>query len=181
MKEVNTRNFPTFELGTQEGKNVPLWIFAGFQQKGREDSQKSNNGSFHRPPVTSAQCNIATENIPDAAKLPKDFDEDYSQGYGLVREAFRSPTKKNIFNPYTSDHDFRPTNVNDAGENDDSASYNLYKFDKRYQKTIETAQPIKVEFKFCEDVAAGVYGYALVLTNKLESRSSDAQRHLNVI
>ena len=26
MKEVNTQNFWTFELGTQEGVNVPIWI-----------------------------------------------------------------------------------------------------------------------------------------------------------
>ena len=27
MKEVNTQNFRTFELGTQEGINIPTWIF----------------------------------------------------------------------------------------------------------------------------------------------------------
>ena len=32
MKEVNTQNFWTFELGTQEGINTPIWIFVGFQQ-----------------------------------------------------------------------------------------------------------------------------------------------------
>ena len=28
MKEVSTQNFWTFELGTQEGVNVPIWIYA---------------------------------------------------------------------------------------------------------------------------------------------------------
>ena len=32
MKEVNTQNFWTFELGTQEGINIPIWIFAVFRQ-----------------------------------------------------------------------------------------------------------------------------------------------------
>ena len=32
MKEVNTQNLWTFELGTQEGINVPIWIFVAFQQ-----------------------------------------------------------------------------------------------------------------------------------------------------
>ena len=26
MREVNTQNFWTFELGTQEGINIPLWL-----------------------------------------------------------------------------------------------------------------------------------------------------------
>ena len=30
MKEVNTQNFWTFELGTQEGINIPTWIFVVF-------------------------------------------------------------------------------------------------------------------------------------------------------
>ena len=32
MKEVNTQNLWTFELGTQEGINVPRWIIVAFQQ-----------------------------------------------------------------------------------------------------------------------------------------------------
>ena len=39
MKDVNTQNLWTFELGTQEGINVPIWIIVGFQQKVRQDSQ----------------------------------------------------------------------------------------------------------------------------------------------
>ena len=33
MKEVITRLFWTFELGTQERINVPIWIIVGFQQR----------------------------------------------------------------------------------------------------------------------------------------------------
>ena len=51
----------------------------------------------------------------------------------------------------------------------------------RYQKTLESAQPIKVEFKFSETVPAELYGYALVLTNKLVSKSSDGRRHFDLI
>ena len=32
MKEVNTQNLWNFELGKKENKNVPIWIFIGFQQ-----------------------------------------------------------------------------------------------------------------------------------------------------
>ena len=51
--------------------------------------------------------------------------------------------------------------------------------DKRYQKDLERAQPIKAEFKFSEEFPAGIYGYALVLTNKLVGISSDHQRHFH--
>ena len=44
--------------------------------------------------------------------------------------------------------------------------YNLYLFDIKYQKNFESAQPFKVEFRFSEDVLAGIYGYALVLSKK---------------
>ena len=68
------------------------------------------------------------------------------------------------------DNDFRSSN---DGNN---IGYNLYVFDIRYQKNFESAQPIKVEFKFSGVVPAGINGYALVLTNRLISISSDSQR-----
>ena len=49
MKEVNTQNLWTFELGTQERINVPIWNIVGFQQKDRQDSQKLNNDKFYGP------------------------------------------------------------------------------------------------------------------------------------
>ena len=42
MKEVNTQNFWTFELGTQEGINIPIWIFVVFQQNDRQHDQNLN-------------------------------------------------------------------------------------------------------------------------------------------
>ena len=32
-KEVNTQNLWTFELGTQEGDNLQIWIYVVFQKK----------------------------------------------------------------------------------------------------------------------------------------------------
>ena len=66
IKEVKTQNFWTFELGTQEGENFPLWIFVGFQQRKKQDSQNLINDTFYRPPVTSAQGIIGTEKCPDS-------------------------------------------------------------------------------------------------------------------
>ena len=46
MKEVNTQNLWTFELGTQEGINVPIWIFVAFQENDRQNDQNLNNDTF---------------------------------------------------------------------------------------------------------------------------------------
>ena len=170
MKEVNTQSLWTFELGTQEGINVSIWIFVAFQQNDRENDQNLNNDTFYRPLVTSAQCIIGTENYPDSGILINYNDDDYSQGYGQIKEAFKALTKDNLLQPYISDDDFRSSN------NGDNIGYNIYVFDIRYQKNFESSQPIKVEFKFDGVVPAGIYGYALVLTNKLISISSDGQR-----
>ena len=175
MKELNTQNLWNFELGTQEGINVPIWIIVGFQQQDRQNSQNENNDTFYRPPVTSAQCIIGTEKYPDSAILLNYNDDDYNQGYGKIKEAFKALTKDDILQPYISDNDFRSSN------NNNDIGYNLYVFDIRYQKNFENAQPIKIEFKFDGAVDAGVYGYALVLTNKKISISSDGQRHFDLI
>ena len=175
MKEVNTQNFWTFELGTQEGINIPTWIFVGFQQNDRQRDQNLNNDTFVRLPVISAQVVIGTERYPDNSILLNYEDDDYSQGYGQIKEAFKALTKDDILQPYITDNDFRSSNDgNDIG-------YNIYAFDIRYQKNFENAQPVKVEFKFSENVVAGIYGYALVLTNKLISISSDGQRMFDLV
>ena len=76
MKEVNTQNFWTFELGTQEGVNVPIWVFVAFQQHDRQHDQTMNNDTFYRLPVSSAQCIIGTEKYPDNAILLNYDDDD---------------------------------------------------------------------------------------------------------
>ena len=170
MKEVNTQNLWTFELGTQEGINVPIWIFVAFQQNDRKNDQILNNDTFYRPLVTSAQCIIGIEKYPDNSILLNYNDDNYSQGYGQIKEAFKALTKDNILQPYISDADFR------SSKDGNNIGYNIYAFDIRYQKNFESSPPIKFEFKFDGVVPAGVYGYALVLTNKLISISSDGQR-----
>ena len=170
MKEVNTQNLWTFELGTQEGINVPIWIFEAFQQNDRQNDQNLNNDTFDRPLVTSAQCIIGTEKYPGSGILINYNDDEYSQGYGQIKEAFKAITRVNLLQQYISEHDFRSSN---DGNN---IGYNIYVFDIRYQKNFESSQPIKVEFKIDGIVPAGIYGYALVLTNRLISISSDGQR-----
>ena len=176
MKEVNNQNLWNFELGSQENMNVPIWIIIGFQQQDRQDSQNLNNDTFCRLPVVSAQCVIGTEKYPDTGILLNYDDDDYSQGYHQIKEAFRALTKDDILQPFISEEDFRTSNVRAA-----DVGYNLYVFDIRYQKNYTASQPIKIEFKFDGVVPNNVNGYALVLTNKLVSISSDGQRHFDLI
>ena len=124
MKEVNNQNLWNFELGSHENMNVPIWIIIGFQQRDRQDSQNLNNDTFCRLPVVSAQCIIGTEKYPDAGILLNYDDDDYSQAYHHIKEAFRALTKDDILQPYISDDNFRTSNAaaNDVG-------YNLYVFD----------------------------------------------------
>ena len=175
MKEVITQNFWTFELGTQEGINIPTWIFVAFQENNRQHEQNLNNDTFFRLPVTSAQVVIGTERYPDSGILLNYDDDDYSQGYGQIKEAFRALTKDDLLKPYITVDDFRSSN------NDNDVGYNIDAFDIRYQKNFENAQPVKVEFKFSENIAAGIYGYALVLTNRLVSITSEGQRMFDLI
>ena len=89
MKEVNTQNFGTFELGTQEGVNVPIWVFVAFQQQDRQHDQTLNNDTFYKMPVSSAQCIIGTEKYPHKAISLNYDDDDYSQGYGMIKKLLK--------------------------------------------------------------------------------------------
>ena len=95
-------------------------------------------------------------------------DDDYSQGYHQIKEEFKALTKDDILQPYISDDDFKFSNVRA-----DDVGYSLYVFDIRYQKNYTASQPINVEFEFDGVVAYDINGYALVLTNKSVSTSSD--------
>ena len=138
MKQVNNQNVWNFELGSQENMNVPVWIIIGFQQQDRQDSQNLNNDTFCRLPVVSAQCIIGTEKYPDAGILLNYDDDDYSQGYHQIKEAFKALTKDDILQPYISEDNFRTSNVaaNDIG-------YNLYIFDLDIRKILQILNQLK--------------------------------------
>ena len=174
LKEVNTQNFWTIELGTQEGINVPIWIFVVSQQSDRQHDQNFNNDTFVRLPVISAQVVNGRERYPNTGILLNYKDDDYSQGYGQRKEAFKALTQHDILQPYISEADFRSSN---DGE---KIGFNIHAFDIRYQKIFEGGQLVKVDFKFNGVVPAGKNGYALVLTNRLESIGSDGQRMFEI-
>ena len=165
MKEVNTQNFWTFELGNQKGMNVPLFLFVVFQKRNRQDSQNLNNDTFYRPPVTVAQCNIGSERYPDNSIILNYDDDDNSERYAQIKETFRALTRDDILQLYISYHYYR-SNIdgNDIG-------YSLYVFDIRYQKNLTNSQPNKIEFIFSDIILLEIYGYAIILTKKLISIS----------
>ena len=80
---------------------------------------------------------FGTENYLDFAILVNCYDDNYSQGYGQIKEIFRALTRDDILKPYKSDENFRFSN------DDNDIGYNLYVFDTKYQKKLETAQPKK--------------------------------------
>ena len=175
MEEVKIQNFGTFELRTQEAINVHLWNIVGFQQMDRQNSRILNNDTFNRAPVTSAQCIIGTGKYPDFGILINSNDDDYSQGYDQIKKALRALTKDDVLLQFKSEHAFRSTN------NGDDIGYKLYVFDIRYQKSLESGQTIKIDFNFSNNILVGIYGYALVVTNKLVSIISYGQRHFDLI
>ena len=174
MKEVKNQKLWNFELGSQERMNVPIWVIIGFQQQDRQDSQNLNNDTFCWLPVTSCLCKIGTEKYPG---IFLNYDDDNScQGCSQFKEAFRAFTKDNILQPYISDDDFRSSKVSA-----DDIGYNLYYFEIRYQQNFTASQPFKVELKFDGFLPNVLNGYALVLTNKLVSTSSDGNRHFDLL
>ena len=134
------------------------------------------NDTFCRLPVVTAQAIIGTEKNPDAGILINYDDDYYSQGYSQTKEAFRALTKDDILQPYISDDFYRPSNVRA-----DDVGYTLYDFDIRYQQNFTAFQSSKVEFNFDRVVPNDINGFALVLTNKLVSISSDGQRNFDLI
>ena len=99
MEEVNTQHLWNFELGTQQGINVPILFFVGFQQMDRQVSQNLNNDIFYGPPVASSHVVIGTERYHDNGLLLDYKDDKYSQGYGQIKEAFKALTQDDILQP----------------------------------------------------------------------------------
>ena len=110
MEEVNTQKLCNFKLGTQEGIELPIWIFVSFQQIDRQDSQNLHNNSPHKPTVSSAHVVIGTERYLDNSLLLNYDDDGYSQGYRQIKEAFKALTKNDILQQYISEHNFGSSN-----------------------------------------------------------------------
>ena len=110
-------------------------------------------------PNVSAQGVIGNEKYPDTEILLIFEDDEYSQWYHQIKEAFRALRHDDVVQPYISENDFR------SSKDGVDVRYNIHAFDIRYQKNFESSQPNKLEFKFDGVIPAGIYGYALLLTN----------------
>ena len=69
----------------------------------RQNDQNLNNDTFVRLPVISAQVVIGTERYLDTGILLNYNDDENSQGYGQVKEAFKALTKDDMLQPYISE------------------------------------------------------------------------------
>ena len=167
-KDVNTNNNWTFELGNS-GESTPTFVVVAFQARNKIDSQTHDNAIFDRLPVSNAVCKIGSEKYPDDG-IECDYDRDkYDQAYSEIENFYLLKSETNLLNPFIDLHKFR-------------TNYNFYVFDLSKQKDPIGSQPIRLEFKFNAAIDVADYiAYALVLTPKLISISSDGQRHFDLL
>ena len=174
MKDVTTENNWTFELGSGDCIDIPIYVLVGFMLRDQFYQQHQNIDTFYRPSVVNAQRIIGSEKFPDAGTNCNFAIDKYSQTYGEIVSCFRHIAKDNIFQAYITQKGFTTSNNIPDG----NRGYNLYIFDIRHYQDYTSAQPIKVKFDFrsAVPVATNLIGYALLLTNKLLSVSSIGQR-----
>ena len=167
-KDVNTNNNWTFELGNS-GESTPIFVIVAFQARNKIDSQTHDTAIFDRLPVSNAVCKIGSEKYPDDG-IECDYDRDkFDQAYSEIENFYLLKIETNLLNPFTDLHKFR-------------TNYNFYVFDLSKQKDPIGSQPIRLEFKFNAAIDLADYiAYALVLTPKLISISSDGQRHFDLL
>ena len=167
-KDVNTNNNWTFDLGNS-GESTPTFVIVGFQARNKIDSQTHDNATFDRLPISNAVLKIGSEKYP-VDGIECDYDRDnYVQAYQEIENFYRQHSQTNLLNPFIDLNKFR-------------TNYNFYVFDLSKQKDHIASQPIRLEFKFSAAIDVADYtAYALVLTPKLISISSDGQRHFDLI
>ena len=167
-KDVNTNNNWTFELGNS-GESTPTFVIVAFQARNKIDSQTHDNAMFDRLPVSNAVCKIGSEKYHDDG-IECDYDRNkYDQAYSEIENFHLLKSETNLLNPFIDLHKFR-------------TNYNFYVFDLSKQKHKIASQPLRLEFKFnaANNVADNI-AYAVVLTPKLISISSDGQRHFDLL
>ena len=167
-KDVNTNSNLTFELGNA-GTSTPTFVIVGFRARNKIDSQVHDNAVFDRLPISNAVCKIGSEKYPDD-EIECDYDRDkYDQAYSEIENFYHSNSETSLLNLFIDLNKFRK-------------NYNFYVFDLSKQKDHIATQPIRLEFKFNAAIdVANFVAYALVLTPKLISISSDGQRLFDLI
>ena len=167
-KDVNTNNNWTFDLGTS-GESTPTFVIVSFQARNKIDSQTHDNATFDRLPISNAVLKIGSEKYP-VDGIECDYDRDnYREAYQEIENFYRQHSQTNLLNPFIDLNKFR-------------TKYNFYVFDLSKQKDHIASQPVRLEFKFSANITVNDYiAYALVLTPRLVSVSSDGQRHFDLL
>ena len=144
-------------------------MIVGFQARNKIDSQVHDNAVFDRLPISNAVCKIGSEKYPDDG-IEWDYNRDkYDQAYSEIENFYHLNSETNLLNPFIDLNKFR-------------TNYNFYVFGLSKQRDIIANQPIRLEFKFNAAIDVADYiAYALVLTQKLISISSDGQRHFDLL
>ena len=179
MKDVTTENNWTFQLGVGDGIDIPIYLIVGFMQRDQFNQQHQNNDTFCRSSVVNPLCIIGSEKIPDAGINSNYAFDKYSQAFGEIVSCFRHLARDNILQPYFSQKDFITSN----NYRDANPGYILFVFDFRHHQDYSSAQPVKARFDFrpAFPAATNLIGYALLLSNKLVSVSSDGQKQIDLI
>ena len=128
--------------------------------------------------MVNAQCSIGSEKFPDTGINCNIADVKNSQSHGEIVSCFRNLAKNNILQPYITQKDYVTSNIYSDG----NPVYNLSVFVIRHHQDYSSGQPIKVRFDFGPPVpaATNLIGYALRLTNKILSITSDGQRQFDL-
>ena len=142
-------------------------------------NQQHQNNTFYRPGVINAQCTVGSTKFPDVGKNCNYANDKYSQAYGEYVSCFGYLAKDNILQPCITQKHFIASNNYPDG----NPGYFLYVFDIRHHHEYSSAQPIKVTFDFRLAVLAAInlIGYALLLTDKKLTYSSDGQRQFDLV
>ena len=148
-------------------------------QRDQINQQHQNIDIFYRPSEVNVQCIIGSEKFPNAGNNCNYAIDKNSQAYGKIVSCFRHLAKDNILQPYNTQKDILTSNKYPVGD----LGYNLYVSDIRHHQGYSSAQPIKVRFDFRPAVPAAttLIGYALLLTIKKISFSSDDQRQFDLV
>ena len=66
MNDLTTEINRTCDFLVRNGIDVPIYVKVGFIQRDQFNQQIRNIDSFYRSSVVNAQCNIGSEQSPDA-------------------------------------------------------------------------------------------------------------------
>ena len=162
----NATNF-LFALGIESGMERPQYIVVGFENN-NVNEHTHDASTFYIMSLTECYCKIGSEfYLEDRTNI--------IYGNNNYNEAF-----KEIVN-FNKDYIGLPHNIKPyINHRTFKSNYRRYIFDTRYQSDHIGPQPIQLNFKFSAAVADVIY-HALVLTRKVISVNSDANKMVDII